>query len=163
MSRAFIGLGSNLDDPERQVRKALGELDDLPETALLHYSSLYRSAPVGPQDQPQYVNAVAELETALPPKGLLRQLQSIESGHGRVRGGRRWGPRPLDLDILLYDDLKLDDPELMIPHPQMASRNFVLAPLLEIEPESGIPGLGRARVLLEKLGHDGLERLPDHG
>lgn len=163
MSRVFIGLGSNLNDPEQQVRKAFVELGGLPETALLHHSSLYRSDPVGPQDQPPYINAVAELDTALPPKGLLRLLQTIETGHGRVRGGRRWGPRPLDLDILLYDNLNLNDPELVIPHPQMAKRNFVLAPLLEIEPETGIPGLGQARVLLEKLGHAGLERLSGHG
>lgn len=163
MSRVFIGLGSNLDDPEQQVKKALAELGGLPETALLHQSSLYRSAPVGPQDQPPYINAVAELETVLPPRTLLSQLQTIESGHGRVRGGRRWGPRPLDLDILLYDDLNLNDPELVIPHPQMARRNFVLVPLLEIEPDTGIPGLGQARVLLEKLGRHGLERLSDHG
>jgi 2-amino-4-hydroxy-6-hydroxymethyldihydropteridine diphosphokinase len=163
MSRVFVGLGSNLDGPEQQVTRALTELGDLPDTVLVHRSSLYRSDPVGPQDQPPYINAVAELDTELPPIVLLQRLQTIESRHGRVRAGRRWGPRPLDLDILLYDDLNLDGVDLVIPHPQMANRNFVLAPLVEIEPDTGIPGLGRARVLLDKLGHGGLERLSDRG
>lgn len=162
MSRAFIGLGSNQDGPEGQVKSALAELGALPDTSLRRHSSLYRSMPVGPEGQPMYINAVAELDTALAPRVLLQALQTLERAHGRVRGGTRWGPRPLDLDILLYDDLNLNEPELVIPHPQMTLRNFVLAPLVEIDANAGIPGVGPARRALEEVGHDGLERLTGH-
>jgi 2-amino-4-hydroxy-6-hydroxymethyldihydropteridine diphosphokinase len=161
VSRAFIGLGANLDDPLRHVRTALDDLDRLPGTGVVACSSFYRSAPLGPPGQPHYINAVAELETALEPEALLSALQSIENAHGRVRGGERWGARTLDLDLLLYDRREIDTPRLRVPHPEMGRRNFVLAPLLEIAPEIDIPGLGPAAPIQARLGSTGLERLAD--
>lgn len=161
MSRAYIGVGSNLDGPERQVRSALAALEGLPETRMRVRSSLYRSRPVGPPGQPDYINAVAELETTLSPHTLLDRLQFIEAGHGRARTGERWGPRPLDLDLLMYDDVQIHDARLTVPHPEMAKRNFVLGPLLEIAPGVLIPGAGRADALLAGIGIAGLERIED--
>jgi 2-amino-4-hydroxy-6-hydroxymethyldihydropteridine diphosphokinase len=156
---AFIGLGSNLDEPRQQVARALRELAGLPDTTLAAQSSLYRSAPMGPPDQPAYINAVARLETRLAPEALLDALQAIEARHGRVRGDERWGPRTLDLDILLYADVRIDKPRLQVPHPGLAERNFVLQPLAEIAPDLDIPGLGPLRDLLARCPPDALERL----
>lgn len=156
---AFIGLGSNLDDPRQQVARALRELAELPDTTLAAQSSLYRSAPMGPPDQPAYINAVARLETRLAPEALLDALQAIEARHGRLRGDERWGPRTLDLDILLYADVRIDNPRLQVPHPGLAERNFVLQPLAEIAPDLDIPGLGPLRDLLARCPADALERL----
>lgn len=150
MTAAYIGLGSNLDDPKAQIQKALQALENLPETCLLRHSSLYRSAPVGPQDQPDYINAVALVETAFSPSPLLAELQRIEQAQGRVRT-KRWGPRTLDLDLLLFDDLQLQTSTLTLPHPEMHQRAFVLVPLLEIAPDILIPGKGAARALLAAL------------
>jgi 2-amino-4-hydroxy-6-hydroxymethyldihydropteridine diphosphokinase len=158
---AFIGLGSNLDDPRRQVGRALEELAGLPETTLAAQSGLYRSAPMGPADQPAYINAVARLETRLAPEALLDALQAIEARHGRVRAGDRWGPRTLDLDILLYGDARIDSPRLRVPHPGLAARNFVLQPLAELAPDLDIPGLGPLRDLLARCPAAALERLRD--
>ena len=158
-ARAYIGLGSNLDDPRQQVSSALNELGRLPETSLVDASSLYRSPPLGPPGQPDYVNAVAALETGLAPAPLLAALQALEQRHGRVRA-ERWGPRTLDLDILVYGDLQSDDPELTLPHPQLARRDFVLVPLHEIAPELEICGLGRVVDLLAGLPQTTLVRLP---
>ena len=155
---AYIGLGSNLDDPAVQVTAAIEELADLPDTRLLTRSSLYRSAPMGPQDQPDYVNAVVQLRTALEPGVLLDELQAIEQAHGRVRS-QHWGPRTLDLDILLYGDAVIDTPHLKVPHPGIAERNFVLYPLAEIDSDLAIPGLGRVRSLLVGCVDTGLMRL----
>lgn len=130
---AYIGLGSNLDAPLEQVRQALSELDMLPLSRLLAASSLYASRPVGPQDQPDFINAVAALETRLSPLALLDQLQALEQQHRRRRQ-RHWGPRTLDLDLLLYGNAAIDTPRLRVPHPQMTARAFVLAPLAEIAP-----------------------------
>ena len=127
----FIGLGSNLDNPRRQVETALEELDRIEQTALLKASSLYGTPPMGPQDQPNFVNAVALLETALDAETLLHRLQQIENSHQRKRG-QRWGPRTLDLDLLLYGDEIIDLPDLEVPHPGIAQRAFVLLPLIEI-------------------------------
>ncbi len=154
--RVYIGLGSNLDRPGQQVRQALNELARFPRSQLVARSSLYLSPPVGPQDQPDYVNAVAALDTELTPRRLLQALLATEHAHGRTRGPSRWGPRPLDLDILLYGDLQCHDSELSIPHPEMAHRAFVLIPLSEIAPEVVIPGVGRVRDLVKGLSRSSL-------
>ena len=138
---AFIGLGSNLDRPEQQVRRALGELDAVPETRLTGCSPLYGSRPFGPVGQADYVNAVASLETSLGAQALLERLQAIELDHGRVRG-ERWGPRTLDLDLLIYGDQLIDTPTLQVPHPQLRRRAFVLVPLYDLAPDLVLPGLG---------------------
>ncbi len=139
----YIGIGSNLSGPARQVEAALGLLGELPETRLTAKSSLYRSAPFGGIEQPDFINAVAALETQLDARSLLGQLQDIEISRGRDRGGERWGPRIIDLDLLVYDDEVIDEPDLTVPHPGIAERNFVLLPLREIAPGLEIPGLGR--------------------
>ncbi|MBI2778180.1 MAG: 2-amino-4-hydroxy-6-hydroxymethyldihydropteridine diphosphokinase [Gammaproteobacteria bacterium] len=146
--RAYVGLGSNLNDPARQVKSALAALNGIPETRCLRYSSLYRSAPLGQADQPDYINAVAMLETHLPAQQLLSELQGIERIHGRVRGAERWGPRTLDLDLLLYGDMRLESEELTVPHPRLAERSFVLYPLCEIAPDLEIYGLGGVQQLM---------------
>lgn len=160
--RAYVGLGSNQSDPARQVRAALTELAGLPQTALVARSSLYRSAPLGPPDQPDYVNAVAGLDSGLSALELLHALQAIETAHGRVRGGVRWGPRTLDLDLLLYDDASFDAPELTVPHPGLHRRAFVLYPLEEIAAGLSIPGHGKLTALLARVSSEGLERMQDH-
>ncbi len=139
--RVYIGLGSNLGQPQEQLREALNELDQMPQTRLQLSSSFYLSSPMGPSDQPDFVNGVAELVTELPPLELLDQLQAIEHAHGRERG-MRWGPRTLDLDLLLYGDQVMHSERLTVPHPGIAKRAFVLAPLAEIAPTLEVPGLG---------------------
>jgi 2-amino-4-hydroxy-6-hydroxymethyldihydropteridine diphosphokinase len=139
----FIGLGSNLSDPQAQVSQALQELDALPQVRVVRCSSLYRSAPVGYLDQPDFVNAVAQLQTSLSPRALLDALLALELRCGRTREFIN-APRTLDLDVLLYDDVRLHEHGLTIPHPQMHLRAFVLQPLLEIAPECVIPGVGAA-------------------
>ena len=158
-ARAFIGLGSNLDDPAAQITRALGELDSIPASRLLQRSSLYRSAPWGVVDQPAFVNAVAEVETGLSPRALLQALLSIEQAHGRDRGGERWGPRTLDLDLLAYAGLCIDEPGLVVPHPHLAQRAFVLMPMAEIAADFVIAGVGRVRELLSRVDHRGCERI----
>jgi 2-amino-4-hydroxy-6-hydroxymethyldihydropteridine diphosphokinase len=157
--RAFIALGSNLDDPPAQVARALDELDSIPATRLLQRSSLYRSAPWGVVAQPAFVNAVAEIETRLSPRALLHALLSIEQAHGRDRGGERWGPRTLDLDLLAYADLRIDEAGLVVPHPHLAQRAFVLMPLAEIAADFVIAGMGRVRELLARVEQGGCERI----
>ncbi|WP_458526697.1 2-amino-4-hydroxy-6-hydroxymethyldihydropteridine diphosphokinase [Onishia taeanensis] len=141
LSHAYIGLGSNLDDPLDHVTRALRELDRLPLTRLAASSSCYASRPVGPQDQPDFINAVAHVETRLSPLSLLDQLQALEQRHARVRA-RHWGPRTLDLDLLLYDDRCLHHPRLRLPHPELGKRAFVVVPLHELAPRLALPGLG---------------------
>jgi len=157
-SIAFVGLGSNLRDPGFQLQSALGEIGRMSQTALLAQSSFYRSAPVGYLDQPDFFNAVAKISTGLAPQQLLRQLLKIEQDHGRERTFRN-APRTLDLDVLLYGDVQLNEPGLHIPHPQMHLRAFVLAPLLEIAPDSIIPGQGDGAALLQACGDQTLERI----
>ncbi|MEW5789288.1 MAG: 2-amino-4-hydroxy-6-hydroxymethyldihydropteridine diphosphokinase [Pseudomonadota bacterium] len=147
MSRAFVALGGNLGPVADRLLTAMAELDELPRTRLLRASSLYRSAPVGYADQPDFVNAVAMLETSLTPTALMASLLALEAAHGRVRSIPN-GPRTLDLDLLLYDGLRQGDGFLVLPHPRMHVRAFVLAPLLEIAPDCVLPGLGPARGLL---------------
>lgn len=153
LSRAYIGLGSNLDQPARQVRKALVALGDLPSSRLLRHSRLYHSPPMGPVDQPDFINAVALIETALLPLTLLDALQAIEQEFGRVRT-RRWGERIIDLDILLYDDVVMREERLVLPHPGIAERGFVLRPLSELEPHLTIPGLGSLADALAARAND---------
>ncbi|MDM7323136.1 MAG: 2-amino-4-hydroxy-6-hydroxymethyldihydropteridine diphosphokinase [Gammaproteobacteria bacterium] len=160
MPLAYIGLGSNLNDPARQIRRALGVIATLPDSRLLAASRLYRSPPMGPLDQPEYINAVAALETALAPRDLLHALQAIERDFGRVRL-RRWGERIIDLDILAYDDLCLESPELTLPHPGIGERAFVLRPLAELVPELVIPGLGPLAELLAARATDICEPLEE--
>jgi len=131
LNRAFVGLGSNLGEPAIQLRRALGALDRLHGSRLGRVSSAYRSAPLGPPDQPHYLNAVALLHTTVSPHELLEELQAIEDSQGRRRD-IRWGPRTLDLDLLLYDELSVDDARLTLPHPRLHERDFVLYPLREI-------------------------------
>jgi 2-amino-4-hydroxy-6-hydroxymethyldihydropteridine diphosphokinase len=161
---AFIGLGSNLQDPLRQLQQAFVDLGGLPETQLVARSSLYRSAPLGCPDmpdltsQPDFVNAVAKIETGLVPHALLQGLLQIEHSHGRERTFRN-APRTLDLDVLLYDDVQLREHGLTIPHPQMHRRAFVLQPLLEIAPDAVIPGVGLASLALAECQDQILDRI----
>ncbi len=134
MTVAYVGIGSNLDDPRAQVLGALKALDQLPHTRVVKRSSLYRSAPIGHTAQPDFINAVAQLETGLPAERLLAELQEIEARHGRKRSFPN-APRTLDLDLLLYGNRSLDLPHLKVPHPRMHERAFVLRPLMEIAPE----------------------------
>lgn len=157
-SQAFIALGSNLENPVAQLQCAFSELEKLPGTRLIRRSSLYQSAPVGRLDQPDFINAVAIIETGLAPLALLQALLALEHTHGRVRESLN-APRTLDLDILLYDDLQCQEPGLIIPHPRMAQRAFVLEPLLEIAPDCHIPGYGGAQQLLSQCQHQKLERI----
>ena len=144
---AYIGMGSNLEQPLDQLQRALTELRDIPGSSLQASSSFYISSPMGPADQPDYVNAVAALRTELSPLDLLDQLQQIEQAHGRQRGPR-WGPRTLDLDLLLYGDQFILNDRLSVPHPGIGERAFVLLPLAELAPELEIPGLGIVSDLL---------------
>ena len=155
---AHIGLGSNLDDPVRRVRQALQELGGLARTQLLASSSLYRTAPVGKLDQPDFINAVAMLDTALSPRELLQELLALEARHGRVRSERN-GPRTLDLDLLLLGDLVLHEPGLEVPHPRMHERAFVLLPLVQVSPDALIPGRGSVKDLATRLPDQGVTRI----
>jgi 2-amino-4-hydroxy-6-hydroxymethyldihydropteridine diphosphokinase len=139
---AYIALGANLEDPRRQLRSALSEIARLPATVLLRASSFYRSAPVGYTAQPEFVNAVCEVETGLGPRALLAALLEIERRHGRQRSFVN-APRTLDLDIVLYGDQTIEEPGLIVPHPRMLQRAFVLLPLAEIAPQAWIPGIGK--------------------
>lgn len=155
---AFIALGSNLDGPREQVARAIQEIDALPTTRLLKRSSLYRTAPVGFVDQPDFVNAVVMVETGLAPHDLLDALLAIERRHGRVREFPN-APRTLDLDVLLYGDRVVHEHGLTLPHPRMHERAFVLLPLVEIAPEAVIPGKGRVADLVAVCHDQRLERL----
>lgn len=158
--RVYIGLGSNLQQPAEQLSKALEALARIPGCRLQTQSRRYRSLPLGPQDQPAFVNAVAELSTRLAPLALLDRLQALELAQGRARGGQRWGPRTLDLDLLLYGDRRIELPRLRVPHPGLAGREFVLYPLLEIAgPELNVPGLGRLGELVARCPRNALEPL----
>lgn len=159
MERVYIGLGSNLASPLEQLRSALAALAALPQTQLVAQSSFYASDPLGPADQPRYVNAVAALDSELSPLALLDALQTIELEQGRTRKAERWGPRTLDLDILLFGERQLDESRLTVPHYHMHARAFVLYPLAEITPDLQLPD-GRALAeLLDACPFVGLERL----
>ena len=138
MTRCFIGLGSNLDDPASQLRRAIAALQQLPQSNGLRLSPVYRNPAIGPGQQPDYLNAVAELTTTLTPQALLAALQQIENNQGRQRE-YRWQARTLDLDILLYGDQLISEATLHIPHPRILERNFVLYPLFDLAPELHFP------------------------
>lgn len=156
---AFIGIGSNLENPVQQVKDAIKELDTISGTQLLCASSLYRSAPMGPQDQNDYINAVAKVTTELPPLDLLDALQAIENRHGRVRQGDRWGPRTLDLDLLLFANKSIDLPRLKVPHYGLKQRNFVLLPLFEIAEQLILPDGASLAQCVESIDKSGIEKL----
>lgn len=152
MKPVFIALGSNLQNPIRQIRSALVELQGLPNSVLVKTSSLYRTAPMGPE-QPDFINAAVQINTSLSAMALLAELQSIENLHGRVRA-QHWGPRTLDLDLLLYGDEIIVSEQLVIPHPGMKARAFVLYPLLEIAPDLILPGGEAVSELAAQCRHD---------
>ena len=155
---AFIGLGSNLSEPLSQVSSAIDALDHLPQTRLVRSSSLYRSAPVGYLDQPDFINAVAQVETQLTPRALLDALLALEQEFGRTREFLN-APRTLDLDVLMYDDLIHHEHGLTIPHPQMHLRAFVLQPLLEIAPDCVMPGVGAVSEWVKSSADQQLQKL----
>lgn len=145
---AYIGLGANLGEPAAQIRSARSALAGHPEIREIACSRLYRSTPLGPSDQPPYVNAVMAVATTLEPHALLKILQQVEQKHGRTRDGQRWGPRTLDLDLLLFDQSVINSEVLQLPHPGIAEREFVLQPLMDLAPNLEIPGLGTVERLL---------------
>ncbi len=158
MSKAYIGLGSNLENPLEQVRLAVQTIQQHPELSLLQQSSWYRSVAIGPAGQPDYINGAIAIETGLNPLALLDILQSIENEHGRVRA-LRWGARTLDLDILLFNDEVILSDRLTIPHAEIENRNFVLQPLLDLDSNLQLPNGEKVCELLAKLGVDGLEKI----
>ena len=158
MTIAYVGLGANLEDPQRTVLEAMLELGRLPGSAVTGRSSLYRSAPLGYAAQPDFINAVVGLETELEAEPLLDQLQTIENRHGRERPFRG-APRTLDLDLLLYGNAQLSTPRLTVPHPRMHERAFVLQPLLELDPEVSVPTKGLASTLLSACSSQKIERI----
>ncbi|WP_370600062.1 2-amino-4-hydroxy-6-hydroxymethyldihydropteridine diphosphokinase [Pseudomonas nitroreducens] len=157
--RVYLGLGSNLAEPRQQLEAALKALQQLPTTRLAGVSPLYASDPLGPPEQPRYVNAVAALDTELEPLALLDALQAIELEQGRVRKDERWGPRTLDLDILLFGDRLIDEPRLCVPHYHMHARAFVLYPLADLAPNLQLPNGKTLPDLLAACPFSGLERL----
>jgi len=158
MTRVYIALGSNLANPLHQVQSALNALAELPQTTLIATSSLYRTPPLGPQDQPDYLNAVVALDTDLSAENLLDHTQKIELEHGRVRKDERWGPRTLDLDILLFGDEIINTERLTVPHYDMKNRQFMLYPLAEIAPELRFPSGESLQTVIAQLGAEPLTR-----
>ena len=158
MKTAYVALGANIGDPTATVLAAFAALANLTDSRVVHTSSLYRTAPVGLTNQPDFINAVAMLETGLAPEELLDALLDLEARFGRVRRDRN-GPRTLDLDLLLYNDIELDLPRLILPHPRLHLRAFVLHPLAEIAPELAIPGRGSVAAWLPAVANQGVDRL----
>ena len=156
---AYVGVGSNLDDPAQQVRRALEHLRRLPGSCCLVSSRLYRSAPLGPVPQPDFVNAVAGLLTQHPVEELFTQLRQLEVSLGRPPVHEHWGPRVIDLDLLAYGTERRSGADLALPHPGIVERNFVLYPLSEIAPDLGLPGLGRVAELQRRVSPQGLTPL----
>lgn len=156
---AYIGLGSNLENPVEQIKSARAAIKAAKSTEELAFSGLYRSAPMGPQDQPDYINAVMEVKTSLAPHELLRCLQAIENSQGRVRSGERWGARTLDLDLLIYGDRQIQTADLTVPHPGIPNRAFVLYPLFELTSQLLVPGMGTIADLIAKCPSADLKRL----
>jgi 2-amino-4-hydroxy-6-hydroxymethyldihydropteridine diphosphokinase len=159
---AYVGIGSNLDRPADQVQRALAALPQLPQTRLVLQSSLYGSTPLGPAPQPDFVNAVAGLLTQLGAAAFFGALRTLEAALGREPPRVRWGPRRIDLDLLLFDAERLDSAELTLPHPGIVQRNFVLYPLLEVAPELNVPGRGRVAELAARLDPVGIWRLDNN-
>lgn len=159
MIRCYIGLGANLEAPLQQLQQAVAALRQLPQSELVVVSSFYGSKPMGPQDQPDYVNAVAALDTRLSAEALLDALQQIEQNQGRQRKADRWGARTLDLDILLYGDAQIDTARLTVPHYGLHQREFVVYPLLEIAAQLQIPGRGALQQIAQQVPRNGLTML----
>ncbi len=159
-TRAYIGLGSNLDRPRDQIMRARQSIAELAGVEERGFSSLYRSKPLGPQDQPDFINAVMAIDTTLSAQQLLGALQSIETAQGRIRAGHRWGPRTIDLDLLLYGAACIRTETLIVPHYAIAERPFVLYPLAEVAPQDlYVPGKGLLGALLKNCPPEGMERL----
>ena len=156
MTLAYIALGSNQASPLEQVTHALDAIATIPQSRVVAISSFYRTPPLGPQDQPDYLNAAVALDTELSAEDLLTHTQRIELEHGRVRKAERWGPRTLDLDIMLFGNLTIATPTLTVPHYDMKNRAFMLVPLLEIAPDSAFPGGQRVADVLKHLSQDGI-------
>lgn len=156
---AYVALGSNLDDPRLQIGRAFAALAELVDSRLIARSRLYMSRPLGPQDQPDFLNGVAGMVTQLDARAFLEQLQAIEQALGKQVPQQRWGARRIDLDLLVFGGQTIDSPLLKVPHPGVPTRNFVLYPLLDIAPELSIPGHGRVRDLVLRTGSDGLTPL----
>lgn len=156
--RVFIGLGSNLNTPQKQLDQAIKSLSKIPSCSLIAHSSYYSSTPVGPQDQPDFINAAALIKTKLSPNDLLKQLQAIEINQGRVKK-RHWGERSIDLDILLYGNLSINSEALCIPHKELANRDFVLRPLLELDENLSLPEGTSLRSLLDICPDNKLQRI----
>ena len=158
MNIAYVALGANLGDPAATIRAAFGALANLPESRVVHCSSLYRTTPVGNTEQPEFINAVAALETTLAPESLLDALFDIEARFGRIRAEKN-GPRTLDLDLLLYNNQQLNLPRLTLPHPRLHLRAFVLYPLAELAPDLQLPGRGSIAAWLPAVANQGISRL----
>ena len=156
---AYVALGSNLDDPPAQVARAFTALEGLPSSRVVVRSSLYRSRPFGPVAQPDFVNAVAGMLTTLDAAAMLAELKALEERLGRERPVVRWGPRRIDLDLLVHGTTRVDQPQLKVPHPGIAERAFVLAPLAEVAPDLDVPGAGRVRTLATRIDSAGLSRM----
>ncbi|MEH6359073.1 MAG: 2-amino-4-hydroxy-6-hydroxymethyldihydropteridine diphosphokinase [Pseudomonadales bacterium] len=155
-SRVYIGIGSNLENPLEQLKAAVSGLRDIPGTQLLTVSNIYQTAPIGPAGQPDYTNAAALLESTLTPEALLDELQKIELDQGRVREVR-WGPRTLDLDIILYAGMTIRTARLTVPHVEMENRNFVLVPLMDISPELVLPNGASLKAVSKQAGNEGIK------
>ncbi|KKA45357.1 2-amino-4-hydroxy-6-hydroxymethyldihydropteridine diphosphokinase [Salinivibrio sp. KP-1] len=162
MNRVYIAIGSNLGEPVEKAKQAIAALKTLPQSRFVAASALYTSKPMGPTDQPDYVNAVAELDTQLDPLTLLDATQAIELDYGRERKAERWGPRTLDLDILLYGNRVIDEPRLTVPHYGMKVREFVLYPLADIAPDLCLPDGSTLAACLTRVDRNGLTRISDH-
>ncbi|WP_313081655.1 2-amino-4-hydroxy-6-hydroxymethyldihydropteridine diphosphokinase [Atlantibacter sp.] len=158
MTRVYLAIGSNLASPLEQVNAALAALADIPESQLVAVSDFYRTPPLGPQDQPDYLNAAVELETALAPEALLDHTQRIELQQGRERKAHRWGPRTLDLDIMLFGEMQIETPRLTVPHYDMKNRAFMLLPLAQIAPDLRFPDGDKLSDLLANLDPSGISR-----
>ena len=156
---AYVALGSNLDDPPAQVTRAFTALEGLRGSRMVARSSLYRSRPFGPVAQPDFVNAVAGMLTTLDAAAMLAELKALEERLGRERPVVRWGPRRIDLDLLVHGTTHSDGPQLQVPHPGIAERAFVLAPLAEVAPDLDVPGVGRVRTLAARIDTAGLSRM----
>lgn len=160
MTIAYIGLGSNLNNPATQINLAINALDEFPQSTVLQCSSLYGNPPMGPPGQPDFVNAVIALDTKLAADALLVEMKNQERTQGRTPFGERWGPRIIDLDLLLYGDESLQNADLVVPHMGIADRAFVLVPLAEIAPDIEVPGLGPIEQLLERIDKTSIIALP---
>lgn len=156
---AYIGVGSNLDDPRAQLLRAFSKIAEIPSTRVIVTSPIYRSRPLGAVKQPDFANAVVGVLTQLEPQALLAGLRDIEAAQGRPQQRERWGPRVIDLDLLVYGRERRQDPELTVPHPGIVERNFVLYPLADIAPDLDIPGLGRVTELKERVTSEGIRLL----